>query len=70
MPECRSRAMPGGAFIGVPDMAIESINPATGETLEIYAQMPRAEVDEIVGKAHEAFLVRPGARWRARPARC
>jgi succinate-semialdehyde dehydrogenase / glutarate-semialdehyde dehydrogenase len=40
-------------------MAIESINPATGEKFETYAEMPRAEVDDIVGKAHQAFLA-----WR------
>jgi succinate-semialdehyde dehydrogenase / glutarate-semialdehyde dehydrogenase len=40
-------------------MAIESINPATGEKLETYKEMPHAEVDEIVDKAHEAFLA-----WR------
>jgi succinate-semialdehyde dehydrogenase/glutarate-semialdehyde dehydrogenase len=40
-------------------MAIESINPATGEKLETYAQMPRATVDDIVARAHEAFLA-----WR------
>lgn len=40
-------------------MAIESINPATGETLQIYTEMPRAAVDDSVGKAHEAFLA-----WR------
>jgi succinate-semialdehyde dehydrogenase/glutarate-semialdehyde dehydrogenase len=37
-------------------MAIESINPATGEKVASYAQMPRAEVEGIVHKAHEAFL--------------
>jgi len=40
-------------------MAIESINPATGEKLETYAQMPSATVDDIVARAHEAFLA-----WR------
>src|SRR5881394_2147974 len=42
-------------------MAIESINPATGEKLETYAPMPRATVDDIIGKSHEAFL-----DWRTR----
>jgi succinate-semialdehyde dehydrogenase / glutarate-semialdehyde dehydrogenase len=37
-------------------MAIESINPATGEKLETYAEMSRAQVDDIVAKAHQAFL--------------
>jgi acyl-CoA reductase-like NAD-dependent aldehyde dehydrogenase len=40
-------------------MTIESINPATGQRLETYAEMPRAAVDDIIGKAHEAFLT-----WR------
>lgn len=40
-------------------MAIESINPATGETLETYEDMPRAAVDDIISKTHEAFLA-----WR------
>jgi succinate-semialdehyde dehydrogenase / glutarate-semialdehyde dehydrogenase len=43
-------------------MAIQSINPATGEKLETYAEMHRAEVDEIVDKTHEAFLA-----WRRIP---
>ena len=40
-------------------MAIESINPATGEKLKAYDEMPRATVDDIVVKAHEAFVA-----WR------
>src|SRR5881396_2007625 len=40
-------------------MVIESINPATGETLKTYAGTSRAEVDDIIGKTHEAFLA-----WR------
>ena len=40
-------------------MAIESINPATGETLKTYAETSRAQVDDIIGKTHEAFLA-----WR------
>jgi succinate-semialdehyde dehydrogenase / glutarate-semialdehyde dehydrogenase len=40
-------------------MTIESINPATGEKLETYEEMPRTEVDGIIGTAHEAFLA-----WR------
>jgi succinate-semialdehyde dehydrogenase / glutarate-semialdehyde dehydrogenase len=43
-------------------MAIQSINPATGEKLETYTEMHRAEVDEIVDKTHEAFLA-----WRRIP---
>lgn len=40
-------------------MAIESINPATGETIQRHAEMPPAAVDHAIGKAHEAFLA-----WR------
>jgi len=49
----------GSTLIGGPDMAITSTNPATGEQLRTYAEMPRAEVDGIIGKTHEAFLA-----WR------
>ncbi len=37
-------------------MAIQAINPATGETLKTYQEMTPAAVQEIVGKAHVAFL--------------
>ncbi len=40
-------------------MAIESVNPATGERLKTYDEMPRTAVDDAVVKAHEAFLA-----WR------
>jgi succinate-semialdehyde dehydrogenase/glutarate-semialdehyde dehydrogenase len=40
-------------------MAIESINPATGEKIQGYAEMPRTAVDDAIVKAHEAFLA-----WR------
>jgi len=40
-------------------MAIESINPATGERLKTHREMPRAAVDDIVVKTHEAYLA-----WR------
>ena len=43
-------------------MAIESVNPATGETLETFKDMSRREVDEIVERAHAAFL-----QWRTVP---
>jgi succinate-semialdehyde dehydrogenase/glutarate-semialdehyde dehydrogenase len=42
-------------------MAIESINPATGERLKTYEEMPQGEVEHILDKAHEAFL-----SWRSR----
>ena len=40
-------------------MAIESINPATGERLNTYEEMSQAAVDDIISKTHEAFLA-----WR------
>ncbi len=36
-------------------MPIASINPATGETLETFPALTRAELDERIGKASEAF---------------
>jgi len=52
-------------------MTIESINPVTGQRLRTYAEMSRAAVDDIVGKAHEAFLAwrRTSFEERARPMR-
>jgi len=41
-------------------MAIESVNPATGEKLQSYDEMPQAEVDQTIAQVHEAFL-----RWRS-----
>ncbi|MDB5922279.1 MAG: Aldehyde Dehydrogenase [Betaproteobacteria bacterium] len=43
-------------------MAIESINPATGERLKTYEEMPRGEVEHILDKTHEAFLA---WRWKS-----
>jgi succinate-semialdehyde dehydrogenase / glutarate-semialdehyde dehydrogenase len=40
-------------------MAIESVNPATGERLERYEPMQRAAVDDAIAQAHQAFLA-----WR------
>jgi len=40
-------------------MAIESINPATGERLKTHDEMPHAAVDDVIVKTHEAFLA-----WR------
>ena len=37
-------------------MAIESINPATGERLQTHEEMPRAAVEAIIGKTHAAFV--------------
>ena len=36
-----------------------SINPATGETIQEYQGMTRAQVDGIISQAHQAFL-----HWR------
>jgi succinate-semialdehyde dehydrogenase / glutarate-semialdehyde dehydrogenase len=41
-------------------MRIESVNPATGETLQSYPETPRAAVDDAIHSAHEAFIA-----WRA-----
>ncbi|WP_280151295.1 NAD-dependent succinate-semialdehyde dehydrogenase [Piscinibacter sp. XHJ-5] len=37
-------------------MAIESINPATGDTLQRYDAMPPAAVEAAIAEAHQAFL--------------
>ena len=37
-------------------MAIESLNPATGETLDTYDEMSPEEVGRVVESVHEAFL--------------
>ncbi len=36
-------------------MAIQSVNPATGETLETFVETSAQELDRIVGTAHAAF---------------
>jgi succinate-semialdehyde dehydrogenase/glutarate-semialdehyde dehydrogenase len=43
-------------------MAIESINPATGEKLAEYAEMSSQQIDEALALAHAAWL-----EWRGRP---
>ena len=43
-------------------MAIESLNPATGETLRTYEEMSFGEVSRILEGAHEAYLA-----WRDVP---
>ena len=40
-------------------MAIEAINPATGESIRKYEEMTPVEVEQVIGVAHEAFLL-----WR------
>src|SRR5208337_2554808 len=37
-------------------MAIQAINPASGEVLKSYQEMMPGVVNDIVGKTHEAFL--------------
>lgn len=43
-------------------MAIETINPATGELVKSFNEMTKKEVDDIIDHAHEAFL-----SWREVP---
>ena len=43
-------------------MAVESVNPATGEVLERFAETTPAEIEGILVRAHAAFR-----DWRARP---
>ncbi len=43
-------------------MALESINPATGELLESYGEMSPGQVEDILDRSHEAY-----ASWRAVP---
>lgn len=40
-------------------MAIQTINPATGELIKSYQEMPYAEVDKIIEATHKDFL-----QWR------
>ena len=40
----------------IPVMAIETVNPATGETLRTYDEIPPEEAARLVDQAHEAFL--------------
>ncbi len=40
-------------------MAIASVNPTTGETIQSYQEMTPAEVDDVIEHAHQDFL-----RWR------
>jgi len=47
-------------------MAIQSINPATGETLKTYQEMTPAAVIEIIGKTHQAFLAWRGTTFAHR----
>jgi succinate-semialdehyde dehydrogenase/glutarate-semialdehyde dehydrogenase len=43
-------------------MSIQSVNPATGEVLETFAETPPAEIERILAAAHAAFL-----EWRTVP---
>lgn len=42
-------------------MSIQSINPATGESLKVYAELTEVEIEAKLQAAHEAFL-----EWRGR----
>src|SRR6059036_2333443 len=61
----------GWTSIGGSTMAIESINPATGERLQTHEEMPHAAVEAIIGKTHAAFVGwrRTSFDERARPMR-
>jgi succinate-semialdehyde dehydrogenase/glutarate-semialdehyde dehydrogenase len=37
-------------------MAIQAVNPATGETINTYEEMPPAEVARAIPQVHDAFL--------------
>ncbi len=45
-------------------MTLESINPATGETIATYPEMPAEEVEEILDRCHAAHRT-----WRTTPFR-
>jgi succinate-semialdehyde dehydrogenase/glutarate-semialdehyde dehydrogenase len=47
-------------------MAIESVNPATGEVLETFREIGREDVERILAAAHAAFLDWRDARYAAR----
>src|SRR5262245_7956869 len=47
------RARPRAAAVAT--MALQSINPATGEPIERYEEMSAADVDTIVKRSNEAF---------------
>ena len=43
-------------------MTIQSVNPATGETLETFPETSPADLERTLATAHAAFL-----EWRTRP---
>ena len=47
-------------------MAIESVNPATGEVLETFREIGREDVERMLATAHAAFLEWRDARYVAR----
>ncbi len=47
-------------------MAIESLNPATGEVLETFREIGREDVERMLAAAHTAFLEWRDARYAAR----
>jgi succinate-semialdehyde dehydrogenase/glutarate-semialdehyde dehydrogenase len=49
-------------------MSLQTINPATGETLATYEEMTSDEVRSIIGKVHEAYLGWRLTSFRSRAA--
>src|SRR5258705_8317029 len=43
-------------------MSIQSVNPATGETIETMEETSKAQIEQALARAHAAFL-----EWRTRP---
>jgi len=43
-------------------MSIQTVNPATGEIIETFRETPPSETEQILARAHAAFL-----DWRTRP---
>ncbi|HXK95719.1 MAG TPA: aldehyde dehydrogenase family protein, partial [bacterium] len=37
-------------------MVIQSVNPANGNVIQTYEEMPPQEINAIIHKAHDAFL--------------
>jgi succinate-semialdehyde dehydrogenase/glutarate-semialdehyde dehydrogenase len=50
-------------------MSIESVNPATGETIKTYKEMSKAEVDTIIEDCHQAFRSWRGVTFAKRRER-
>jgi len=48
---------------------IKAVNPATGETIKEYQEMPSGDVEYAIAKAHEAFLIWRGTGFAERAKR-